>query len=130
MAEISGEVTIVLTTTGAFGSLFCSVRVSSKYSVNIAPTSLPVISLYSPSSSTAMPSLSQSGSVATRRSAFFVFERFIAHSKACLISGLGYGQVGKFPSGNSCSGTTVTSSTPIILRILRTGLFPVPLSGV
>ena len=42
----------------------------------------------------------------------------------------GYGQVGKFPSGNSCSGTTVTSSTPIILRILRTGLFPVPLSGV
>ena len=31
---------------------------------------------------------------------------------ASRISGLGYGQVGKFPSGVSCSGTTVTWVTP------------------
>lgn len=54
----------------------------------------------------------------------------IASSKACRISGLGNGQVGKLPSGDSCEGTTVTLSQPIRFKIARTGRLPVPLRGV
>ena len=49
---------------------------------------------------------------------------------ASRISGFGYGQVGKFPSGCSCSGTTVTSETPARASTVVTGTRPVPLSGV
>ena len=49
---------------------------------------------------------------------------------ASRISGLGYGQVGKLPSGCSCSGTTVTSETPARASTVVTGTKPVPLSGV
>ena len=52
------------------------------------------------------------------------------HSNACLISGLGNGQVGKLPSGFSCSETTVTFLTLILSRIFLTGLLPVPFNGV
>ena len=77
-----------------------------------------------------MPTRSQSGSVAKSRSGRTVSASFKAHSKACRISGLGKGAVGKRPSGSSCSGTTVTLATPIRSRMARTGLLPVPCRGV
>ena len=77
-----------------------------------------------------MPTRSQSGSVARSRSGLTLSHSLRPSSSASLISGFGYGQVVKFPSGNSCSGTTVTSLIPIISRIFLTGLFPVPFKGV
>ena len=50
--------------------------------------------------------------------------------QGCFSSGFGYGQVGNLPSGRSCSRTTAISSMPILPKIRRTSLFPVPLSGV
>ena len=44
---------------------------------------------------TAIPTRSQSGSVAKSKSALFFFAHSMPSSIACLTSGLGYGQVGK-----------------------------------
>ena len=49
-----------------------------------------------------------------------------ASANASFASGFGYSTVGKSPSGSSCSGTTYTFSNPISLRILLTGMLPVP----
>ena len=56
---------------------------------------------------TAMPTRSQSGSVASSKSALHFLAYSMPSAIASLISGFGYGQVGKFPSGCSCSLTTV-----------------------
>ena len=77
-----------------------------------------------------MATLSQSGSVAIRRSASFSLPSFIEYSNALVSSGLGYSMVGKVPSGSSCSFTTYTFLKPLSERILLTRMFPAPLSGV
>ena len=46
------------------------------------------------------------------------------------ISGLGYGQVGNFPSGFAWLGTTVTSATPSLSNSFCTHSSPLPQSGV
>ena len=43
-----------------------------------------------------------------------------------VISGFGYGQVVKLPSGSSCSLTTITLLNPDSFKILVTGFKPVP----
>ena len=83
-------------------------EIASKPSSSSIPVWLPVSSSYSPALFlTAMPTRSQSGSVASSRSALHFLAYSIPSAMASLISGLGYGQVGKFPSGCSCSLTTV-----------------------
>ena len=47
-----------------------------------------------------------------------------------LISGFGYGQVGKLPSGCSCSLTTVIFVYPISFRVRVTGFKPLPFNGL
>ena len=125
------DVTIVFTTTGFFGiEPFFDLTESIKFSI-IAPVSLPLNNLKPPSFFlTAMPTRSASGSVASTISAFVFSASSIASLSAAFSSGLGYGHVGKFPSGYACSGTTVRSFTPILFSISVTGLYPVPLSGV
>ena len=78
---------------------------------------------------TAMPTRSASGSVASIRSAPVCSARARPRASASRISGLGYGQVGKLPSGCSCSGTTVTSVMPMSASTWRTGTLPEPFRG-
>ena len=73
---------------------------------------------------------SQSGSVPSSKSGRSFSLRARPSRMASRSSGLGYGQVGKCPSGSSCSGTTVTSLTPMRESILLTHSSPEPFSGV
>ena len=79
---------------------------------------------------TTTPILSASGSVPNIISGL----DSLAISKANLntfgSSGFGYGAVGKFPSGISCSLTTSTFSYPSSFKTLLTGIFPLPCIGV
>ena len=77
-----------------------------------------------------MPTRSASGSVASIRSAPDFFASSRPRRRASKISGLGYGQVGKLPSGFSCSGTTVMSVMPISFNTWVTGTRPEPFSGL
>ncbi len=123
--------TMVVTATGRAGRVPAFCRSRAMKSSSSTPTSLPVISAYPPSfPRTAMPQRSQSGSVASSRSGCTVSHSSSPFCSASRISGFGKGQVGKFPSGYSCSGTTVTSLTPILPRMRVTQTRPVPFSGV
>ena len=74
----------------------------------------------------AIPTLSESGSVAITRSALIFLAIFIASSNAADSSGLGDLTVGKFPSGLACSSTIYTLSKPKRFKTLGTRVAPVP----
>ena len=79
---------------------------------------------------TTTPILSQSGSVPKIISGDSCFAISNANSNTCGISGFGYGAVGKFPLGSSCSLTTFTFEYPSSDNTLLTGIFPLPWIGV
>ena len=95
-------------------------------SVSKTPTSFPENSLKSSPCFTAIPTLSQSGSVAIRISAPTSLATLRPTSSASLISGFGYGQVGKSPFGVACSFTISIFVKPFFLRQVVTHLKPVP----
>ena len=121
--------TIEVTTypfSGRLPSFFASER---RYSRSIAPIWFPVSFLYSPSSYTATPSLSESGSVTIMMSAIDISAYFLAKSYVSSYSGFGTLKLGKSPSGLSCSFTANTFSYPSSRSDLLTGSLPEPLSG-
>ena len=128
--SVKGVETSDFAATGSLGNTSFSIFPRQMYSSIITPTSLPVKSSYPSLVLTAIPTLSQSGSVAISKSASFSFAYFKPNVNASLISGFGYGQVVKFPSGFSCSGTTNTSLYPAISKTFLTGSLPVPFNGV
>ena len=79
---------------------------------------------------TTTPILSQSGSVPNIISGWISLAMSKANLNTFGSSGFGYGAVGKFPSGISCSLTTNTFSYPNSFNILLTGTFPEPWIGV
>ena len=83
-------------------------------------TSFPELSL------TAIPSLSQSGSVPITISAFTLLARSIAISKASGSSGFGDFTVGKSPFGNDCSSTICTFLKPANFNDSGTAVIDVP----
>jgi hypothetical protein len=102
------------------------------YELNIisaksTPSWFPVTSTYPPfPSGTAQPSLSQSGSVANTKSAFFFDAYLIALSSASCSSGFGETVVGKFPSGSLCAGSVKSRAFPAEASAFGTSVMPVP----
>ncbi len=108
----------------------CRRSVVARYHAISEPIWLPVSSRIAPAASrTATPIRSQSGSVATTRSACCSRASAIASVSASAFSGFGLFTVGKRPSNAACSATS-ENWNPSRVRIGRIISPPVPWIGV